>query len=387
MNRFNSLISAYGATLSTKDVEILQELFSLDASASLLKFNPFIWGESAPLYYSTIADTRFTLFKMPKSSHVLGQYRKGKMMKTLKEFPVDLPLDPSVEYEDRPDLYDPRFILFTLYHLLGPENAINSNQIIKLNGLSIALMTTSSENASMRNLGYLVLERFFYHLEGSKSSSAIYFWVHFIDCYRSSLNSTNQQVPFLLNSLLIEIIEIVDTPKDSLFYAIKDFVTAKPKLDSYQITLLFKNLLTTKDLEWKKCQKLVLNLLSRCIKSDEDFEICKTNDLCRYILSIYSSNWCDLNDKICILKFIKSCIRLPKVAKVFLIEYGLTVWLTNIVASLDSKDPSEQDELKDLVKILQKSCRNTDLPKNCYKQQLKMLKVWVKFSESSSVTS
>uniref|UniRef100_T1K7L8 Uncharacterized protein n=1 Tax=Tetranychus urticae TaxID=32264 RepID=T1K7L8_TETUR len=241
MNRFNSFISAYGATLSTKDVEILQELFALDAFASLHKFNPFIWGE----YYSTIPDIRFTL-----------------------EFLVDLPLDPSVDYEDRPDLYDP------------------------------------------------------------------------------------YPVPLLLNSLLIEIIEIVDTPKDSLFYAIKDFVTDKPKLDSYQITLLFKNLLTTKGLEWKKCQKLVPMIFA--------------------VTSYQSTPAIGLHS-------------LAKSAKMFLIEYGLTVWLTNIVASLDSKDPSEQDELKDLVKILQKSCRNTDLPKNCYKQQLKMLKVWVKFSESSSM--
>ncbi|XP_053208036.1 uncharacterized protein LOC128392080 [Panonychus citri] len=380
MNRFGSLLGQYGATLSKKDVDILREIDSLDGKSSILKYNPFIWGEAAPIFYASIGDTRHSLFQIPKSNHVMGQYKRDQMIKTLEQFPLDLSLDLTDDHhEDRPDLYDPRYILTSLYHLLGPENAVNCNQIIKSFGLSIALVGTSSEIISMRHLSYLVLERLLFHLEASKSLSAVYFWTHFIDCFRASMSSPNQKMPFLLTSLLVKIIETIDTPKDSMFYELKDFVTAKPKFDCDQISSLFINLLLSKDLEWKKCQRFVLNLLARSVRSEQDFEICKCNNLFNYILSIFTSKWVDWLDRILIIQFIKNCSRIPKVLTILVIESGLIVWLTNIVmTSYRSMGSSQRKEITELIEIIRLTCKSTDLPKNSYKKPLMLIKSVIK---------
>lgn len=354
MEQVSELLASYQATLSTKDQEIFSQFLELDKKAVILKFHPFIWGNSASAYFSTISDTRYTLFKIPRIDQVLSQYERNKMIKLIHEFPLDLALN-QVNYQERDNIYDPRFILLSIYHLLSPSNLINCVKFITLRGLSLALVATSSDDESVRSLAYSILSRFYQHLESSRNTSIVYFWTHFINSFRASLSSPEQKTSYLMTSSLALAVEVINNPKSPLFYPVKDFVTRKPVFDNESIAFFLLSLLNYNHLDWRLFQTTALGLLVHGLKDDSDYRICIEHNLYKTLLSLYLSEWTGKEAKLGILKFVQNCVQIVEFNRKLLVEDALLIWLSLVAINVS---PNHVEAVK-VINMINKSIRKS----------------------------
>jgi hypothetical protein len=349
MNNFSELdelvqlLVSYSCTLSLKDQAILKDIFNLDSKMdTYLKYHPYLWGQAAATYYSNSSNTSWSLVKIINLHQVLEQYNKNQLNQTILEFPVDLNLSPSADYQDRKDLYDPRFILISLYHLLSPDNLINCYKFITLNGLSLTIKATSSEDQAMRSLAYSILSRYYDHLELVKDFRGSNLWSIFLDYIRASIKREGQQLPFLTTSFLTLIIAIFINPTDSLFPHLRDAVISKPRLNSSLIAKLLLDLLKSSDNQnWRYFQKRVLQFLTISIKSKQDFQIVQKFDLYKAVIILYSSKYCLNESKLLILKIIHNIVQIPSAFKKMVIENALIVWLNSVSLNLENKANGE----------------------------------------------
>ncbi|XP_074604232.1 nucleolar pre-ribosomal-associated protein 1-like [Brevipalpus obovatus] len=376
MEKLIDALTRYKCTLSAKDRAIFREIFSLDNQQAILRLHPFIWGSSATAYYSSIVDQRFTLFKLPRIDQVLVQYDKEKLLKTIDQFPLDLSLNPDDDdgvIESREDLYDPRFILLSIYHLLSPHNLINCSKFINLRGLSIVLVCTSSNQPSIRSLAYAVLNRFYSHLESAKASSLVYLWTHFVNCFRSTLKTENQKNPYLLTVTLVLSIEVINSPKSPLFPYVKDFVGQKASFENSCLAKFFLSLLRSNDLSWKMFQSTALNILAKSVFDEGDFKICTEFDLYKIIFSLYTSEWTDKSAKLAILKFIKRCVSIHSVLEKLIVEDAIIPWLTLIVVNGSNFTEPTIQELEQISKIIRKSRKHLRVEDEMITHSIKIL--------------
>ena len=114
-------------------------------------------------------------WRQAKCSEILGFLDPVTLRKTCNKFPLLLQLDPEAEvFDDHiqdTDLYDPRFLLPVLSHLLSPDVYIDKHiKFIEVGALNLALCTLSSKNRDMRSAGYYVLARLHSALEAAKLS-------------------------------------------------------------------------------------------------------------------------------------------------------------------------------------------------------------------------
>lgn len=384
MDTISKLLGNYHATLSGQDQEIFAQIVQFDQDNVLLKYHPFIWGDSASSYYSTISDSRYTLFKIPRIDQVMAQYEKNMMIKTVHEFPIDLGLYQT-SYDDRSDLFDPRFILLSLYHLLSPSNLINCLKFISFRSLSLALVSTSANDSAIRTLAYSVLNRFYQHLESSKNTSIVYFWTHFINCFRASLKSENQKTSYLLTSSLALSIEIINSPKSPLFDPVKEFVGRKAVFDSESVSFFLLSLLNYNHINWKLFQATALGLLVQGVKDEGDYQICVQNNLYKTLLSLYTSEWTGKEAKLGILKFVKNCINIVEFKRKLLVEDALVIWLSLIVINTPSTHKEAIKEINTINKSVRKSIDELNISDQMIIRSSKTLTKLLKYDKEKNI--
>lgn len=155
------LLSGYSATLSLSDQHLFHLLTIYEQNgANLALFRPLIWGEAAPAFYTVDKGTaEVSVLNNATVNQVLSQISQKRSLHTVDNFPGDLlKLDPAsvVEIAMGDEIYDVRFILMTLYHLLDDLSEVQTLRLIEEKVPLLALSTLSAECAELRALGYTV---------------------------------------------------------------------------------------------------------------------------------------------------------------------------------------------------------------------------------------
>merc|ERR1712037_289973 len=110
------LLTAYTGTLHPSDTALLALLRLHEAEGSLSHHLPLVFGPTAARHYAANG------WKAPKSSELLLLLDREKVQETCNRFPLNLTLeeDGAEDQEEATwQLYDPRFLLPWLHHLLG----------------------------------------------------------------------------------------------------------------------------------------------------------------------------------------------------------------------------------------------------------------------------
>ena len=155
------LLSGYTASLSLSDQHIYRLLTLYERNgANLALFRPLIWGEAAPAFYTVDKGSAgVSVLNNATVNQVLSQISQKRSIQTVNNFPGDLlKLDPSsiVEIVSGEEMYDVRFILPTLYHLLDDLTEVQTLRLIEEKVPLLALATLSGKCAELRALGYTV---------------------------------------------------------------------------------------------------------------------------------------------------------------------------------------------------------------------------------------
>ena len=168
------LLAGYRATLHPSDRAILALLQRHETMAGLdlAPFQPLVWGPAAAQHY---AATGSGGWGEAKCSEVLALLEPGLVTRTCDAFPLHLYLDPELEVaeaelEDE-GVYDPRFLLPLLSHLLSSDVYIDKHvKFLESGALGLALCSLASRDRAMRAAGYHVVSRLHAALQSAKLS-------------------------------------------------------------------------------------------------------------------------------------------------------------------------------------------------------------------------
>lgn len=356
------MLSNYNGSFTQKDQKILEMLKRFEAKKhSIIKSKIIVWGPAAQEHYSIKEDVNFSLSHQTKMEDVLILFDKEKINRTLICFPANLSLDPFIPATIEHDIYDPRFLLPLLYHLIPLHSLINCHRFIELKGLSLALISLSSNSNEVRALGYLILYRFYHHLESSTLYKDRLLWINFLDYIRSILKEENEQLPTITTMFFVRALEVMLHPTSQLYGFIKGFLTKAPKPDDAFILNPVLDLLSSRESpQYKQYQIWSLNFLADAIKLEIDYKLYKKLNIFNRLVSFYQSPLSDHQTKILILNVIESIVKIKNAAKSLCKKSSFLAWMLQEVNLIPEENSEEEKEktahLSKIVCLIWENC-------------------------------
>ena len=144
------MLSSYTATLHQSDRALLQLLHSYETQSDvdMSPYHPLHWGPSALQRYN---NNNAAAFKHAQCSNILALFDPHKMRMTCERFPASLALDPEAHVQDDliedNTIYDPRFVLTLLSHLLTSNIFIDKHlKFVEVGAINIAICSLSSKD-------------------------------------------------------------------------------------------------------------------------------------------------------------------------------------------------------------------------------------------------
>ena len=180
------MLTSYTATLHPSDRALLRLLqrYETMGEVDMSPYQPLCWGAPAVQRYN---NNNGAGWKQAKCSEVLSLLSPETMRATCDRFPTNLGLDPEADIEDEPDqgLYDPRFVLPLLSHLLTSDIYIDKHiKFLEVGALNLAMSALASRDKAMRTAGYHVLARLNSALMSAKLSQEKQVWIHLVSLLR-----------------------------------------------------------------------------------------------------------------------------------------------------------------------------------------------------------
>ena len=224
------LLTAYTATLHPSDTALLALLKLHEAEGSLSHHLPLVFGPTAARHYAAAG------WKAPKSSELLLLLEKEKVQATCNHFPLNLTLeDEGAEDQEETlwQLYDPRFLLPWLHHLLVEVHLDKHLRLIDSGVLSLALALASSGAACIRSAAYSLLHLMFTSLQAAKLAQEKQVWLQVLSLVKNGVagRARGSRLPPLLTNYLGRMIDTLLNPSSSLYRPLSNALTAKPGLD------------------------------------------------------------------------------------------------------------------------------------------------------------
>lgn len=277
---------------------------------------------------------------------------RDRMRQKVKHFPLDVDLDGQVTFEE---IYEPKFILPLLCHIVSPTNLINCHQFIDFKGLSYAIASLSSEKEAVRRLGYLILSRYYQHLESSAFYKERTLWMGFLDSIRCGLKESGERMPRVLTSFCSNAIDILMSPLSVMYPSVVEFVSTTGSLDANHTVKYLMSLFQNTDQE-KHLQltDFGLGVVAEGLQSEADFKICHKNQLFTTIMIISMSPVVGVSSKKLILRIFERASTMELAIKHLSVENALTSWLLQelLEAKRNKLDFSHVETLKSLQKII-----------------------------------
>lgn len=326
LDNLHNVLSEYNASLSASDQKILFTLRSHESNfSSILNLKTISWGEPALEHYRS--QFKKPAIKQQKIEEVLELFSKERVRETLRKYPLDLVLN-STDLAVESEIYDPRFYLPLLYHLVSPQNLINCHKFVELNGLALAITALSSEDDQTRQIGYSIISRYYHHLESSTFYKDRMLWISFLDNVRTGMKVENQKLTRTISVFLVEAIEILMNPDNIINEPIRGYLTQITGFDENNVVKLLTGLLKSTDL--KKHQKFSdwsLRLIGQSLQTEDDFLLFQRHKVFDQLMKLSQSALTNTSTKLKIMMVFETAFEMRIAIEKLAQESAITTWL------------------------------------------------------------
>lgn len=327
-NHVAVFLGSYKATLEKNDQILLYLLYFYEVhGADVVQYRPFLWGQAAITHYSIKKRMGDTLLNESRMEDIIVLLDKDRLMATALNFPLHLELEPYVS-NTMPvagDIYDPRFLLPILSHLLQPGAYVHCLKFIQSWAMLIAFASLSSRSSDIRAAGYHVLVSLEGHLEGARFGQKQVF-VHLLSSVRNGINGQNPKLSSIVSTFLVKAFVLLLTPEDPMYNPISSYLLIKPALDLHHVPEFLK-LFNSSDIQHHKHRRWSLSLLADGIREPFDVYICGKSHVLKIILAFSNSPLCDRECLVRILSVLHSAVKIPVAARKLVANRSILAYL------------------------------------------------------------
>lgn len=349
------LLAQYNGTFSESDQCVLLMIASRDAQLSdrLLRLRTIRFGSQAADYYNN--QQHGSAIKQPKIDEVMADVDKRRFRMSITHFNLNigLTLDQVDLDQDAQAIYDHRFILPLLYHLVAPQNLIVCSHFIDFRCLSYTLSSLSSHHDDVRKLGYAIVSRFYHHLEASFSKDRT-LWITFLDILRASLVADNQQLPRIVTGFLQDTIEVLLEPRSVMYDTIRRFMAQENSFKANNVVKLLISMQNSADVDnHAKFSEWSFGCLTKSLQTELDVKLCLKHKLFCQLFAHSLSPLCAQATKVNILKLTEVALRHQLAVYALSKLHGLTNWIHQECALFASnRTQSVRNALRAVVSTL-----------------------------------
>ncbi|CAL9750206.1 unnamed protein product [Musa acuminata subsp. burmannicoides] len=357
------LLSAYGATLSETDLEILHLMHEIESSEGSeydkISEMDYLWGPSILKIKKEV-----TLDQLSSSTMTPGCESAEDLRKLL--FRENIPVDTkqcvttvlhfcynrssltasmslenllhdkfgdTIEQSLKGDLvlgYDPAFILrFSLHSLV--MDFIKPVEFAQLGLLAIAFLSVSSLDEELRKLGYEVLGRFKLAVENCRRNKDLLQLQLLLTYFQNGITEPWERVPSVFAIFAAEASFILLDPRQNHFLSINKLLMHSPNMN-FKSVPLFHAFFGSTSIHFKMERMWILQLLHAGINLDDDAKIYRSNKLMEFLLSFQASSIPDSQSSFLVLQIVKKSVKVPILADYLLKECGLLSWLFSVLS-------------------------------------------------------
>ncbi|WOL03409.1 hypothetical protein Cni_G12129 [Canna indica] len=370
------LLSAYGATLSETDLEILHlmhEIESIEGSEyEKIAEMDYLWGNSVLKIKKEVILDQQSSSAMTSYSESPEDLRKmlfrenipvdaTKCLMTVLHFCYDrssitAPVSSverlfqdkfvyAVEQRSKGDLvqgYDPAFILrFSLHNLV--MGFIEPLEFSQLGLLAIAFISVASLDEELRILGYEVLGRFKLALENCQRNKHLLQLQLLLTYFQNGIREPWEKVPSVFAIFAAEASFILLDTRQNHFLTISKLLMHSPSMN-FKSVPLFHTFFGSTSIHFKMERIWILQLLHAGINLDDDAKAYRRNKILELLLSFHASSMSDSQLGFIILKVVKKSVKLPILADYLVKECGLLSWLVAVLSYYSARLHRDQKQ-------------------------------------------
>ncbi|XP_022652058.1 uncharacterized protein LOC111246550 isoform X2 [Varroa destructor] len=335
------LLSGYDASLSLSDQRLYHLLSLYEKNrANLARFQPLIWGEAAPSFYSVDKGTSgVSVLKNATINQVLAQISQQRLLASVGCIPqASLALDPAVivQVDQGAEIYDPRFVQTSILHILDELSEVQTIRLIEEKIQLLSIATLSAKCDQLRALGYTFLSRIYKKMERVSSHPVVLYMMAILDLLRNSLGTEGVR---RLNSLtvgyLIRCCEVViSDPNHPLYNQLIRNSLARPAFNIHRLPSLFGHYISS-SMASRERRIWIEAVLTDFVQDSRDMELLYSQGLFDNIIMFSQSRLCSEDELVIILRMFKKWIANGRFRRYNLIAF----WLTQLLQCADSRSP------------------------------------------------
>lgn len=308
-------------------------------------------------------------FKEQSSSKfVLAQIDKKIMKETVNAFPIRLYLnykqiyqftEQELSFHAPPDrLYDPRFVMPLLYHVVSPSLFVDCRDFIARRCLALTLTGLSSEDPQMRAICYKILERYYQHLLSALLIDK-QLWINFLDLIRNSIPLANTRLRYVFATFLVRLIDVLLHPdKDKMYELVKEFLTGRPRLKIDTIEI-YNDLLLCSDVDYYNNNvRWLVTLFRDGLRSEMDLPVLNKLGAIPQIMCLYNSELRFDRANETIISLLIRIVSIQSGTNILVNEYSILPWVHQVILNHLNQDlssmrkDSKAENLVDIAKSI-----------------------------------
>ncbi|CAO3632953.1 unnamed protein product [Cunninghamella blakesleeana] len=347
------LLTSYSATTSKTDriiLNILQSTEKIGKETILSKL--LMWGAGSDKTRQAHIQAGTLLKASTISMETVGLIDPEMMKRTFMKLPI-LTKQPA---SDTTDIitYDPLFFIPLFANLIA-NGTMDCRRFIECNGLSLIIVSLSSMDENIRNIGYQIMDQYYVLLEHTnfRGKLPIKF---LLDTFKNSIvnRSDGEVSPRASPSVCLcvaQVASILLLPNHFMIPYISKWLLQKPSFDFHHIPL-FTAVFNTSNKNYKRERLWILEILSSSIQTFDDYRIFSRHQIWDLLISFYNSGFADDQSKQAVIDIIKQSVTIPTVALHLIQNNGLLTWIQQVLIS-STAFPTEYSQWKTIVHILQ----------------------------------
>ncbi|KAH7730847.1 Protein T05H4.10 [Aphelenchoides avenae] len=229
----------------------------------------------------------------------------------------------------RRGMYDPRFVLQTLYHLVGAGSELTCVKFITSNALSFTFASTSFQSPDLRALAYLTLARFG-KLLGDLSAEkfeARSLYVMLITKLRNSIEDLNPRICHPVSHFFARVSKLMLHPEDPVYAPIMAFLTMTPTINLEAVPEFYKLFYSSSTQFYQNERRWMLKLCAEALLDSYDYSVMSKNYIIEAALALFTSPMADQVSKSLILRLLENCFAILSVAHELQRRCNVATWI------------------------------------------------------------
>lgn len=393
-NHIPILLAGYQGKMSFSDQYILAILQMYEKNeCNMRKYRPYIFGESALIYYSLNSNVKPSLLQEPQDQ-VMALFDADISENTLVNFPVWRKLNvidqvPAVEFtfygivgqehsnnvsiakstveklvecgdtsnvdptvltesarrdETFENVYDPAFLIPLMQMAFAPEACTKPLRPVQNGMLAITFACLSSSDKDMRLAGATAFQRYRNHMESARFVDNK-LWIHIFNAICNGVQNLTLEaqkrkkhriprIPYIAGVFFARTINTLMNPLSELYRPLSTFLLIKNSFE-FMTVPEFNVLFHSPDVNHNIHRSFILDVLRDGLKTSNDFNVLISNHIFKALLGFYATPTTTRERNIQILTVVNAAAKIPKSAKHLIDMVGILPWLSNVADNVE----------------------------------------------------